>query len=291
MAAGRDKAGSCAIARLPFELLRQVFLELADREDRCSLKSCITVSKHWHEVALPVFMRHVVILNQRFFDDRFALFRSWLRTHKNMAMCIRTLEFTGNSYLSRSRMRMCAGGPSQLNMDSLKYALPYLPALAELRLIRAAILVPPPLSPNTPSRPIRALTLHADELMGRDMYNSSFGPSMFPALSAVLSLVAPDTLVLEGGHTFPSNPPESFPAPTNVKIRQLDLGKYWLDLPYWRGLLAPDTLEHFIAMWPWRDRDNDQAHKFHALMESVGTAVQSITLCMHSMHECLPHEG
>ncbi|KAI0718695.1 hypothetical protein C8T65DRAFT_737049 [Cerioporus squamosus] len=175
-----------------------------------------------------------------------------------MAQHIKILEFTGYRRLYRKHWE----GPStiEVDLDILKDMLPDFPVLVELRLTHVATTAPPILTRSTPSRPVKMLVVSIkrypdddedddNEVFGR--YSRNYGLPMFSTLSAVLSVVAPQTFSLKGGYKKGRrDPPESFPAPRLMTIPRLDLGKYWLNPDYLRDVLAPGALEHLTVKWP-----------------------------------------
>lgn len=276
MAVEHDTSSSTA-ARIPVELLRQIILELADTHGQQTLRPCVKVSRAWRGTALPVFLRRVeIICDLR--TDRLSLLRDWLATHHDMAQHIKTLEITGHLRLVRETW--AKPHHIDINLDVMRDVLSSLSSLAELRLLHVAITRPPTLTRHKPPVPIRSLILKtAGPEYDDDDFEQGhchwYGLPMFSALSAVLSVTAPDTVILKGGYKRTSrDPPDDVPAPQLVNIRSLNLGKHWLNPEYLRILLAPDTLEHFAMAWPWRERS--LASQLPALIEYAGRSLKSI---------------
>ncbi|RPD54955.1 hypothetical protein L226DRAFT_560840 [Lentinus tigrinus ALCF2SS1-7] len=266
---------SCAVARIPIELLRQVILELKDLHGQHALRPCVKVSRTWREISLPLFLRHIeIICDLR--TDRLSLLRDWLAIHEDMKNHVKVLEITGHLRLARATWNK----PYHIdvNLDVLKDVISQLPNLADLRLLHVAITKPPTLAHHTPPVAIPSLTLRSSG--NDDDYETGhrywFGLPMFSTLSAVLSVAAPDTVILRGGYKKSSRDrPDDVLPPQLMTIRSLDLGKHWLD-PYFLGVLAADTLEHLAVVWPWQKRD--LAAQLHALVEHAGRTLKSMDI-------------
>ncbi|TFK82334.1 hypothetical protein K466DRAFT_603774 [Polyporus arcularius HHB13444] len=179
-----------------------------------------------------------------------------------MAQHIKTLEITGHLRLVRETW--AKPHHIDINLDVMRDVLSSLSSLAELRLLHVAITRPPTLTRHKPPVPIRSFILKtAGPEYDDDDFEQGhchwYGLPMFSVLSAVLSVTAPDTVILKGGYKRTSrDPPDDVPAPQLVNIRSLNLGKHWLNPEYLRILLAPDTLEHFAITNSLAQSDHDQ---------------------------------
>ncbi|KAI0718725.1 hypothetical protein C8T65DRAFT_737070 [Cerioporus squamosus] len=243
------------LPRLPVDIFERALTELA--ADEPSLSACVRVSRRWREISCP-FRFHTVSLYTRYQFDSFC---KWAKTPaaQEVVWEIKTLKLIG-------RIQDLLG--FALDCELFASLLPNLPGLDQVYIQDIHLARLPSPTKGRLLRPIRSFTQRTT----RRLPVMTQTPTR-TTLPALLSIVAPETLILDDGIYYEYSAPQSrFPA---SKIKRLTLSDNTpLRTIASSGVLAPDAMEHVAFSWSYWD----QLDELYRFFQSVGRHIRSMDL-------------